>query len=61
VGTLALAFFAKPEHVLAMAGSECSGIFYSSSGWTLLGIQLLGARPGRPRRPLLPRRAAPPP
>jgi Amt family ammonium transporter len=42
VGTLAVAFFAKPEYALTMASNECAGIVYSSSGWTQLGVQTLG-------------------
>lgn len=43
VGTLAVAFFAKPEYALNMASNECAGILYVSSGWTQLGVQTLGA------------------
>ncbi|KAI8471943.1 MAG: putative ammonium transporter [Monoraphidium minutum] len=41
LGTLMLAFFAKPEHVAALAGSECGGVFYTSKGWMQLGMQAL--------------------
>ncbi|WIA39769.1 hypothetical protein OEZ86_005825 [Tetradesmus obliquus] len=42
LGTLMLAFVAKPEHVLALTGSPCGGVFYSSTGWLQLGLQLMG-------------------
>jgi ammonia channel protein AmtB len=43
VGTLAVAFFTKPEYAMSMASNECAGILYVSSGWTQLGVQTLGA------------------
>lgn len=46
LGTILLAFFAKPEHVMALTGSPCGGVFYSSSGWLQLGLQLLGKEGG---------------
>jgi len=42
LGTMMLALFAKPEHVAAMVGSECGGLFYTRSGWLQLGMQTLG-------------------
>jgi Amt family ammonium transporter len=42
LGTVMLAFVAKPEHVLALTGSPCGGVFYSSTGWLQLGLQLMG-------------------
>eukprot|EP00878_Enallax_costatus_P002895 GHUV01003089.1.p1 GENE.GHUV01003089.1~~GHUV01003089.1.p1 ORF type:complete len:545 (+),score=169.84 GHUV01003089.1:209-1636(+) len=42
LGTILLAFFAKPEHVMALTGSPCGGIFYGSTGWLQLGLQLMG-------------------
>jgi Amt family ammonium transporter len=42
LGTILVAFVAKPEHVLVLTGSTCGGLFYSSSGWLQLGLQLLG-------------------
>ena len=48
LGTMMLAFFAKPEHVSALVGTPCGGVFYTSHGWMQLGMQTLGGwrRPG---------------
>ena len=45
LGTLMLAFFAKPSHVAALTGAEgCGGLFYAAprTGALQLGMQLLG-------------------
>jgi len=42
LGSILVAFVAKPEHVLVLTGSTCGGLFYTSSGWLQLGLQLLG-------------------
>jgi hypothetical protein len=47
-----LAFFAKPEHVKALAGTPCGGVFYTSRGWLQLGMQTLGGCPTMPPVPL---------
>ena len=37
-----LAFVAKPEHVsLLIPTGSCGGVFYTSSGWVQLGMQVL--------------------
>ena len=46
LGTLLLAFFAKPDHVAALSGSPCGGVFYTRRGWLQLGMQALGAMGG---------------
>ncbi len=44
LGTMMLAFFAKPVHVAALVGTPCGGVFYSKTGWSQLGMQTLGER-----------------
>ena len=47
LGIVLLGFMAQPEHVAALTGSPCGGLFYmkggdSHLGWTQLGMQLMG-------------------
>jgi hypothetical protein len=49
LGTMMLAFMAKPSHVGALVGGPCGGVFYTSWGWLQLGMQTLGERAARPR------------
>lgn len=41
LGTMMLAFFAKPEHVSLLVGTPCGGVFYTSMGWLQMGMQTL--------------------
>ncbi|GBF97250.1 ammonium transporter [Raphidocelis subcapitata] len=43
LGTMMLALFAKPEHVAALVGTPCGGVFYTRKGWLQLGMQTLAA------------------
>lgn len=42
LGMLLLSFVARPSHVQLLVDSACAGIFYSRTGWLLLGMQVLG-------------------
>lgn len=42
LGMLLLAFVAQPEYVKEMTGTECGGVFFTSSGWLQLGMQVCG-------------------
>lgn len=42
LGMLLLSFVARPSHVDLLVGSPCAGIFYTRTGWLLLGVQVLG-------------------
>lgn len=43
LGMLLLAFVSRPAHVELLVGSGgCGGIFYTSTGWLQLGMQVLG-------------------
>lgn len=42
LGMLLLSFVARPSHVELLTGSPCAGIFYTRTGWLLLGMQVLG-------------------
>lgn len=42
LGSIMVAFVANPKHVYALTGTPCGGIFYGSSGWVQLGLQLMG-------------------
>ena len=46
LGIVLLGFMAQPDHVAALTGSPCGGLFYmrgdSRLGWTQLGMQLMG-------------------
>jgi len=49
LGTMMLALFAKPEHVEALVGTPCGGVFYNKNGWLQLGMQTLGEWVGEGR------------